>query len=161
MTDIAAEPETEPKKASKLPLIIGVLLGILGAGAGYFATSSGVIFGGESAPKTETAKTLDTASNIAFVPLDPLTISLPLQGGDRYLRFRAELEVNAAYVSDVELLRPRVIDILNGYLRAVELQDLQNPAALARLRAQMLRRVQLVTGPDQVNDLLIMEFVVN
>ena len=32
-------------------------------------------------------------------------------------------------------------------------------AALTRLRAQMLRRVQIVTGPDNVNDLLIMEFV--
>lgn len=161
MTDIAAEPKTEPAKPSKLPLIIGVLLGILGAGAGYFVTSSGMFFGSESAKKIETPVSGDTANKVAFVPLDPLTISLPGQGGDRYLRFRAELEVNPAHVSDVELVRPRVIDILNGYLRAVELQDLQNPAALVRLRAQMLRRVQLVTGPDHVNDLLIMEFVVN
>jgi len=32
---------------------------------------------------------------------------------------------------------------------------------LLRLRSQMLRRVQVVTGEGRVRDLLIMEFVLN
>jgi flagellar FliL protein len=56
---------------------------------------------------------------------------------------------------------PRVIDVLNGYLRAVEPGDFDDPAILGRLRAQMLRRVQIVTGTERVRDLLIMEFVLN
>ena len=54
---------------------------------------------------------------------------------------------------------PRVIDVLNGYLRAVEPSILSAPDALTRLRAQMLRRVRMVVGEDRVNDLLVMEFV--
>ncbi len=56
---------------------------------------------------------------------------------------------------------PRVIDVLNSYLRALETSDLADSTALVRLRAQMLRRVQIVTGGDRVHDLLIMEFVLN
>jgi flagellar FliL protein len=56
---------------------------------------------------------------------------------------------------------PRVVDVLNGFLRAVDVTDLEDPAALLRLRAQMLRRVQIVTGEGAVRDLLVMEFVVN
>ena len=56
---------------------------------------------------------------------------------------------------------PRVIDVLNSYLRALEIGDIADAAALVRLRAQMLRRIQIVTGAGRVNDLLIMEFVLN
>lgn len=161
MTDAVTDEETEAPKSSKLPLIIGVLLGVIGAGGGYFVTSSGMLSGGESAPKQEEKPVSETVEKFTFVPLDPLTISLHGQGGDRHLRFRAELEVEGGYANEVEAIRPRIIDVLNGYLRAVELSDLENPAALTRLRAQMLRRVQVVVGPEKVNDLLIMEFVIN
>ena len=58
-------------------------------------------------------------------------------------------------------LTPRVMDVLNSYLRAVEVSDLEDPSALIGLRAQMLRRIQLVTGDGRVRDLLIMEFVLS
>ncbi len=51
--------------------------------------------------------------------------------------------------------------MLNSYLRAVEVRQLEDPSALLRLRAQMLRRVQIVTGEGRVRDLLISEFVLN
>ena len=54
---------------------------------------------------------------------------------------------------------PRVLDVLNTYLRAVEVRDLEEPSSLVKLRAQMLRRVQVVTGEGKVRDLLITEFV--
>jgi len=61
----------------------------------------------------------------------------------------------------VQALMPRIMDVLNIYLRALDPPELEEPAALLRLRAQMLRRVQIVTGPGLVNDLLIIEFVFN
>ena len=56
---------------------------------------------------------------------------------------------------------PRIVDVMNGYLRALDAAELENPAALVRLRAQMLRRIQIVTGEGRVRDLLITEFVLN
>ncbi|MEM6890566.1 MAG: flagellar basal body-associated FliL family protein [Pseudomonadota bacterium] len=161
MTDTTVEQTTEPAKPSKLPLILGVLLAIMGGGGGYYATSTGLVFGNESQLEAKIEKSAESEESFAFVPLDPLTISLPGQGGNTHLRFRAELEVDPSKGKEVEVIRPRITDVLNGYLRALELSDLQNPASLPRLRAQMLRRVQVVAGAEKVKDLLIMEFVVN
>ncbi len=150
-----------PKKKGKKGLIIGVVLAlILGAG-GFYATYSGMILGAaehETVPDETVAAELP---EVAFVPLEPLVVSLGAQARNRHLRFRAELEVAPAYSADVAKLKPRVMDVLNSYLRAVDVAELEDPASLITLRAQMLRRIQLVTGAGRVRDLLIMEFVLN
>jgi flagellar protein FliL len=71
------------------------------------------------------------------------------------------LEVSGPHSAEVTLLKPRILDVLNSYLRAVEVAELEDPSALVRIRAQMLRRIQIVTGEGRVRDLLITEFVLN
>lgn len=159
MADSTAPQEAAPApKRSKLPLILGLVLALAGGGGGFFAAYSGMIL----APPDGSASARPSAlPDIAFVALDPLVVSLGSGGRPRQLRFAAQLEVEAAYRSDVEKLRPRVLDLLNGYLRAVDPVDFEDPASLIRLRAQMLRRVQIVTGEGRVRDLLVTEFVLN
>lgn len=157
------EGET-PAKKSKLPLILGLVLAIAGGGGGFYAVQSGLLLGGESKEAEHAGDSHETPEvadmpDIAFVPVEPLVISLAEQGS--HLRFRAQLEVRSAYKSEVEQLMPRVVDVLNNYLRALEAEDLAETTTLTRLRAQMLRRIQIVTGGGRVNDLLIMEFVLN
>jgi len=158
--------ETTPDKKSKLPLIIGLVLALAGGGGGFFAVYSGFVLGGESHRGSghEVAdghEPSDALPDIEFVALDPLVVSLGLGTSPSHLRFRAQLEVPKRYKSDVERLLPRVVDVLNSYLRALEIEDLTDAAALVRIRAHMLRRIRIVTGEQRVNDLLIMEFVVN
>ena len=156
--------EETPKKKSKLPLILGLVVARVGVGGSFFAIYSGLLFGGDHVadPHEEAAAEHDQAmADIDFVPIEPMTISLGPAVENRHLRFRAQLEVPKAKQANVNLLIPRVVDVLNSYLRALDIADLEDPAALTRLRAQMLRRVQVVTGPGQVNDLLVMEFVMN
>lgn len=163
-TDVDVE-QNAPRKASKLPLLLGLVLALLGGGGGFFAVQSGML-GGDAASETKEAEAASKEDStpavaVAFVPIDPLVISLPGTGGRDHLRFSAQLEVSPAYVAEVEAIKPRIVDVLNGYLRAVEIAALEDPASLVRLRAQMLRRIQVVTGPGRVNDLLIMEFVLS
>lgn len=160
MTDAIVSDEDVPKPSAKLPLILGLILALLGGAAGYVAVAKGMIPGAEKAEKPAKAAPAPLG-DIAFVPIDPMVISLTEEGRAQHLRFRAQLEVNAAYQDEVTLILPRVVDVLNGYLRALELDDLRDPLALTRLRAQMLRRVQIVTGEGRVRDLLIIEFVLN
>ncbi|PID35465.1 MAG: flagellar basal body protein FliL [Rhodobacterales bacterium] len=163
---MADEPETEPeeKKSGKLGLILGLVLGIaLGAGA-FFAVYNGLVFGGE--PSAEESADHDTPAPeplapIAFVPLEPLVVSLGPTAGSRHLRFRAELEVAPGAEEIVTHMLPRVMDVLNSYLRAVSVTELEDPGALIELRLQMLRRIRLVVGEEYVRDLLIMEFVLS
>jgi len=154
--------ESGAKAKSKLPLALGLILGLVGGGGGYFAVSSGMIL----APSKEVSQASDSKEvsalpDIAFVPVDPLVISLGRNAQNTYLRFVAQLEVMREYKEEVAMVMPRILDVLNGYLRAVEVSELEEPSALIRLRAQMLRRVQIVTGEGRVRDLLVMEFVLN
>ncbi len=156
--------EESSEKKSKIPLIIGLVLALVGAGGGFFAVQSGLLFGHSEAEKTDSHTAHEEAApmpDVAFVPMDPLVINLGKRSKSDYLRFRAELEVKRGSEGMVTALLPRVLDILNGYLRAVNVEDLEDPSALIRLRAQMLRRIQLVIGREHVRDLLIMEFVLN
>ncbi|MCH2163731.1 MAG: flagellar basal body-associated FliL family protein [Marinovum sp.] len=161
--DETLSEETKPKKKSSiLPLIIGLVIALAGGGSGFFAVYSGLILGPSKAPiDSPVATKADPITDIAFVEVEPLVISVGNATDRQHLRFRSQLEVASQYQGDVEMLLPRVVDVLNSYLRALELTDLEDPLALVRLRAQMLRRVQLVTGEGRVNDLLIMEFVLN
>lgn len=162
MSDALADPTEEAKKPSKLPLILGLLAALIGGGGGFFAAYSGMIMGAESHASTADAPVEAGAlPDVAFVPVEPMIVSLSPASNNRHLRFRAQLEVPSDHASDVEMLMPRVIDVLNGYLRALEIRDIESASAMTRLRAQMLRRVQIVAGPGRVNDLLIMEFVLN
>lgn len=173
MTDAVANSVEEPAKGGKMKLILLVVLALAGAGGGFYLVQSGLIptgshdsemsdggggHGDDHGDDHGTPKSLD---DIAFVEVDPILISLHTDQHSQHLRFRAQLEVASDYEHEVESVLPRVTDVLNSYLRALELDDLRDPLALTRLRAQMLRRVQVVVGKERVRDLLIMEFVLN
>ena len=159
MAEPDAATETPSKKKSKVPLIIGLFLAMALGGGGFYATFSGMIL----APSDAHAAEAEVAAlpDIAFVPIDPMVISLGPAADSRHLRFTAQLEVAGAHSEEVTLLKPRILDVLNSYLRAVEITQLEDPSALVNLRAQMLRRMQIVTGEGRVRDLLITEFVLN
>lgn len=160
--DAAAEQEA-PKKKSKLPLILGLVLGLAGAGGGFYAVQSGLLLGGGHGEDehAEAAVEVSPMPDVAFVPVEPLVVNLGQVAQARHLRFQAQLEVNGPTESEVRTLLPRISDVLNSYLRAVDIRMIEDPTALVRLRAQMLRRIQLVAGQGRVRDLLIVEFVVN
>lgn len=187
--DDGSDAEDSGKKPSKLPLIIGLVAAIGLGGGGFFAAYSGMlsglIGGGEEMAesekgadgKAEADSGSDTASAgsaedesappvaaipaAAFVQIEPLVVSLGSGSSLAHLRFRGHLEVAEGTEEAVTSLMPRVMDVLNGYLRAMKPEELSDPTMLIRIRAQMLRRVQLVVGDGLVKDLLVSEFVLN
>ena len=161
MTSTTESPPDLPKKRSKKPILFGLVLALIGGAGGYFIVKTGVLAVATSTTADAAASASALPLNVAFVPLDPLVISLPATNGRDHLRFSAQLEVPLAHRAEVEAIKPRITDVLNGYLRAVSLAELENPAALVRMRSQMLRRIQIVAGDGRVSDLLIMEFVLS
>lgn len=160
MANAESPQDVAPKKTLKKPILIGVVLAVLLGGAGFYVTWSGMILS-DGGPMAENATTVADLPAIAFVPMDPLVISLGPGSDDRHLRLTAQLEVNESYAADVTKLLPRIADVMNGYLRAVAPQEFDEPAALVKMRAQLLRRIQIVTGSGRVRDLLVTEFVLN
>lgn len=185
-----AEEETA-KKPGKGGLIIGAVLMLALGGGGFGAVWSGLILGGAAEEHAETgadgedkdhgadkghgdaagyggdahavegAHAATAVDDVAFLPIEPFVVTLGPDSQARRLRFRAELEVPQSARGDVAYLMPRVVDVMNGYLRAVDPADFEDRGALIRLRAQLLRRVELVVGADRVRDVLVMEFVLS
>jgi len=162
---VAADPAEVPRKKSlKLPMMIGVALAILGGGGGFYLVRSGIL-GSGAAQEPHAVEPDDHAlpplAALSYVAIDPLLVNLPRATGRQFLRFTAALEVPQDHAAEVESLRPRITDVMNGFLRAVEPADFEDQMILAELRSQLLRRIQVVTGEGRVNDLLIIEFVLN
>ncbi len=157
----AEEPqEAAPKKKSKKPLFIGLVLALVLGGAGFYAAWSGMILGGGE-EHADAEAPVGALPDIAFVPVDPLVITLGSGNSVRHLRFTSQIEVAAPHAAEVQMLLPRIVDVLNGYMRAIDVAKLEDPAALIRIRAHLLRRIQIVTGEGRVRDLLVTEFVLN
>ncbi|WP_114965500.1 flagellar basal body-associated FliL family protein [Alkalilacustris brevis] len=146
-----------PQKFGKARLFIGLTVALALGAAGFLTVHSGLLFSGVGALRATGAE----ARNVTFLPLDPITITLQDGERTRHLRFAASLEVERSAMNAVTRLMPRILDVLNSYLSALEPETLAAPGTLLRLRAQMLRRVRIVAGEDDVRDLLITEFVLN
>ena len=165
MTDATAEDVGGPKKTGKAVLIVGAVLALLGAASGYYVTSSALLSeGGESVEKSAAAiadgHAVEALPAVEFIDLPAVIVSVNT-GESRHLKFHAQLEVNAGQFSEVEKMIPRIMDVMNSYLRAIDLTDLEDSLALVRIRGHLLRRIQIVVGEGRVRDVLVMEFVLN
>jgi flagellar FliL protein len=155
--------EDAPKKSGKMGMILGLVLALAAGGGGFFASYSGMlpIGGSESSAddaEVEAAPMPELAKNV-FLPLDPILVNIRSSSKFSILRFLAQIEIAPEYQADIEAIKPRVIDVMNTYLNALEAKSFEDPIAMIKLRAQLLRRIQIVTGEGRVKDLLIMEFI--
>lgn len=167
-----AEADAAPKKKSKA-MLFGLLGAVFLGGGAFYGVYSGLIplpFGKDppaqadaGAPGAEMAEDRppDEMEPVAFVPLDEMIISLGPEATARHLKVRVSIEVDPESTDAVAALTPRILDVLNTFLRAVDERDFEVPRAMMRIRAQMLRRVQLVTPQGAVRNVLIQEFVLN
>ena len=150
----------KPKK-SKLGFIL-VIVGVLLAGGGGFTVSSmGLIppdlFGLLGEAKKEVK--LPDIDNTIFIKLPPIIIPLGENANAKHLRAIFSVETDHNYQERIDKLQPRLMDMLNTYLRAVEEKELTNPERFQNLQAQMLRRARLVAGENAIKNLLVQEFI--
>ena len=164
--DMAGEDAT-PKKRSR-SLVLALVLALVLGGGGFYGVFSGLVplpggHGGDDhhAGAGDAHAPEIPYSQPAFVPLEPFIISLSETAAAKHLKVSLTVEVAPGTEEAVAAVVPRINDVLNTYLRAVDERDLEVPRAMTRLRAHMLRRVRLVTPPDAVRDLLFQEFVLN
>lgn len=160
------ETEEAPAKPSALKILLpagisAIVLGGVAAGVAFVM----------SGPDEECVASDNSAAHakmetkrydeVAFVNLEPLVVSLGPNASSQYLKISVTLETNVSDQKQVEHFIPKFRDVLNTYLRAVDERDIAEPAAMIRLRAQMLRRIQLVAPTDAVQNILITDFVLN
>ncbi|UWQ18442.1 flagellar basal body-associated protein FliL [Jannaschia sp. M317] len=158
MADETTEPPEKKKGLGLIGWLIVVILALGLGGAGFFATYSGMA--DDLLAKEEVPHPVADAKGPEFLELDPMLVTVGGPGSLKQLRFRAFLQTAHEGADHVPDLQPRILDIFATYLRALSVDMLEDPSSLLRIRAQLLRRVQLLAGPEAVSDLLIIDFVI-
>lgn len=155
MAETPAADSSGRSMKRRLPLLAALALAPVAGAAGFYAVQSGLL----SAPAADAR--LAPLTDVTFVPVPQIVLGLLRDGRQSHLQFAAQIEVAQGYGPEVEFMMPRIVDMLNSYLRAVDPAALEQPAALLQLRAQMRRRIQVLLGEDRVRDLLVTQFVIN
>ena len=184
-----AEGEAAPKK-KKLPLFVmigaaAVLdLGVGGAGAWFlFMKPSGEAHaapadhppakkkggggghgsgggGGEEDAALGTVR--EGPDGVTFLTLPDMIVNIQsADGRPTFLKLTLTLEMSDPHLAEtLQAESPRVNDMLQTFLRELRPEDLAGSAGSYQLRQEILRRVNLVAAPEQVDAVLIEEMLI-
>jgi len=132
-----------------------------GADGGHGKAKGGHDGVGEPVPGPN-GTTITQGEDVIFVSLPEMLVNITASDGrPAYLKLRLTLEApDQATVTALTEHIPRVSDQFNGFLRELRTDDLAGSAGAYRLRLELLRRVNLVVAPKQINAVLIEEMLV-
>jgi flagellar protein FliL len=153
------EPEGAPGKGKKKIILIAVLALLVVGGGGAGVYFSGILDG----PK-ETAETKEPPPPVkkVFYGL-PVTLT-NLNGSGRrpgVLKARVILElIEGADIDRLDQLQPRIVDILQVFLRELRIDDLRGSNGLVRLRRELLARINEAVEPVEVSGVLFREILI-
>ncbi|OQW61913.1 MAG: hypothetical protein A4S17_14580 [Proteobacteria bacterium HN_bin10] len=132
------------------------------AGHGKAKGGHGEAEGAGEAVPGPAGTTIMHGDDVVFVTLPEMLVNITgPDGRPAYLKLKLTLEApDDATVTALGEHIPRVTDQFNGFLREMRTDDLAGSAGAYRLRLELLRRVNLVIAPLQINAVLIEEMLV-
>ena len=108
------------------------------------------------------APVVTEGDGVYYVKLPQMLINFSTDDGrPAFLKLKLTLEApdeDVAYAVEPEL--PKIMDQYQGFLRELRMDDISGSAGTARLRLELLRRVNLAIAPAQMNAVLIEEMLV-
>ncbi len=156
-------PVPKPRKGKFLLLVSGIMA-VLVLALGGLAFSGMLPFGGGH-HKSATSRAVKEAEG----PHPPIFIDVPemvvnLDAGPRretFAKVVCRIEVPTAKDgATVTAAMPRVIDMLQTYLRAMRPEELGSEAGLYRLREAFLARASIAVPDAHLDDVLFAELIV-
>ena len=189
-TDGAPEGEAAAPAKKGLPLKMLVIAGagaavvLGGGGAGAFfllqpkAEAHGADAGHEKPKKAkkadkgghgkggkedkEAGQVREGPDGVVFYTLPDMVVNIQSPDGrPTFLKLKLTLEMHDGAVAEhLQGEMPRLQDMFQGFLRELRPEDLAGSAGSFQLRAEILRRVNLVAAPGKVDAVLIEEMLV-
>ncbi len=153
------EKKPSPVKSILFSVLLALVMGVVAAGSVYLFAPTQVASDASASNEKSSHKSSHNKRDVTYVNLEPLVVTLGPDAQSSYLKISVTLETTSSHEKTLIEMMPRFRDVLISYLRAVDENDLIQPSAMIRLRAQMLRRLQLVGSEEAVNDVLITDFV--
>lgn len=116
--------------------------------------------GGEADPAA--GKIAAGPDGVTFYTLPDMIVNIQsVDGRPTYLKLKLTLEMkDAELASHLQAEAPRMQDMFQGFLRELRPEDLAGSAGSYQLRAEILRRVNLIAAPGKVDAVLIEEMLV-
>lgn len=116
--------------------------------------------GGEADPAA--GKIAAGPDGVTFYTLPDMIVNIQsADGRPTYLKLKLTLEMkDAALATHLQSEAPRMQDMFQGFLRELRPEDLAGSAGSYQLRAEILRRVNLIAAPGKVDAVLIEEMLV-
>jgi flagellar FliL protein len=137
---------------------IGALVLVIGGGVGaYF-----FLFSGGDEQAVEEAHVPVTPPEVAFYDVPDILVNIQsADGNPAYLKLAVSLEMeNEEEKTGMTALMPRLVDQFQAYLRELRMDDLKGSAGIARVKEELLRRVNVAAAPYRVRDVLLKEMIV-
>jgi flagellar protein FliL len=151
------------QRVIKLVLLIGLpILVLSGAAVGVFFSGLVDPLLGIASNADNGMAEVDPLEPGFFLEMDELLINLAVGSRQpKFLKIRMSLELEGAG-DEAKLLTamPRVIDNLNGFLRELRVEELQGSQGMARVRKELLARVNEAARPTIVRDVLFNELLI-
>ena len=99
---------------------------------------------------------------VVFLTLPDMVVNIQsVDGRPSFLKLKLTLGMNDyALAEHLQAEMPRLQDMFQGFLRELRPDDLAGSAGSFQLRAEILRRVNLIAAPGQVDEVLIEEMLV-
>ncbi len=106
---------------------------------------------------------VELPENITYYEMPELLVNIQTSSSKRkpYLRLAVKFEVHdPEAIKTLDLIKPRIIDSFQVYLRELRVDDLEGSAGSQRLKEELLKRVNAVSAPAKVMDVLFQVFVI-
>jgi len=160
------DKEIDPAKTKKMgalsKLILPITLAITSFCTVYFLPRDSVPISGKANHQTGASHMSEeyAPQQIAtsFVTLEPFTVSI--KGRSRILRLGITLEIPKMNMAKIDADNPKLRDAFMGYLSVLDMKQVEDAAFLVGLRAQLTRRAKFVLGADNIQNILITDFMV-
>ena len=155
----------------KILLIAGIpsLLILIIAGVLLFTSFGRGLIGldsakdGEPVPEEVIEEVVELPEHISYYEMPELLVNIQSSSSKRkpYLRLAVKFELHdPEAMTTLDLIKPRIIDSFQVYLRELRVDDLEGSAGSQRLKEELLKRVNTVAAPIKVIDVLFQVFVV-
>lgn len=144
----------------KLFIIIGAAVGaLLLIGGGVLFLFKDKIFGNKNATKPKVAAPVD-ATLPFYYELPDVLVNLNKSKG-HLLKIKLFLEVGSDKdLQTLKQIQPRIIDQLQVYLRTLSVSDVEGSQGALKLREEVLLRVNNISAPVRIKDVLFKDLFV-
>lgn len=118
--------------------------------------------GGDAEADPALGKIAEGPDGVTFFTLPDMVMNIQsADGRPTFLKLKLTLETHdAAVAPHLQEEMPRLQDMFTGFVRELRPEDLSGSAGTYQLRAEILRRVNLIAAPGKVDAVLIEEMLV-